>query len=325
MAGHNQSDSINKKYEEVISRWQKLLSDSNNRKQRLLQVQEQFRQIEELYLTFAKKASAFNSWFENAEEDMTDPVRCNSVEEIKSLRDAHRSFQDSLSSASSDFQQLANLDKQIKSFNVGPNPYTWFTMEALEETWRNLQKIIKERDGELAKEAIRQEENDKLRKEFAKLANNFHTWLTETRSTMMEGSGTLEEQHAAVGLKAHEVVNRGSELKKIEEMGSILESHLILDNRYTEHSTVGLAQQWDQLNQLGMRIKHNLEQQIQARNQSGVSEDALKEFSMMFRHFDKEKTGKCKSISRKNKKVLISIDFTKKKEFQLISRIFFTL
>ena len=35
--------------------------------------------------------------------------------------------------------------------------------------------------------------------------------------------------------------------------------------RYTEHSTVGLAQQWDQLNQLGMRIRHNLEQQIQVR------------------------------------------------------------
>ena len=55
---------------------------------------------------------------------------------------------------------------------------------------------------------------------------------------------------------------------------------------------MGLAQQWDQLNQLGMRIKHNLEQQIQARNQSGVSEDALKEFSMMFRHFDKDRTGR---------------------------------
>ena len=55
---------------------------------------------------------------------------------------------------------------------------------------------------------------------------------------------------------------------------------------------MGLAQQWDQLNQLGMRIRHNLEQQIQARNQCGVAEDALKEFSMMFRHFDKDKTGK---------------------------------
>merc|ERR1712051_736393 len=292
MAGHNQSDSINKKYEEVISRWQKLLSDSNNRKQRLLQVQEQFRQIEELFLTFAKKASAFNSWFENAEEDMTDPVRCNSIEEIKSLKEAHAQFQASLSSANADFEALAQLDKQIKSFNVGPNPYTWFTMEALEETWRNLQKIIKDRETELDKEAIRQEENDKLRKEFAQHANSFHSWLTETRSSMMEGTGTLEEQLAAVGLKAHEVARRGSDLKKIEDLGAILEEHLILDNRYTEHSTVGLAQQWDQLNQLGMRIKHNLEQQIQARNQSGVSEDALKEFSMMFRHFDKDKSGK---------------------------------
>merc|ERR1712240_460660 len=77
-----------------------------------------------------------------------------------------------------------------------------------------------------------------------------------------------------------------------EDLGAILEEKLILDNRYTEHSTVGLAQQWDQLNQLGMRIRHNLEQQIQARNQCGVAEDALKEFSMMFRHFDKDKTGK---------------------------------
>merc|ERR1711997_1276447 len=292
-SGHSQSTAINKKYEEVIGRWNKLVSDSNHRKQRLLQVQEQFRQIEELFLTFAKKASAFNSWFENAEEDMTDPVRCNSIEEIKSLKEAHAQFQASLTAANTDFEALAQLDRQIKSYNVGVNPYTWFTMAALEETWRNLQKIIKDRETELDKEAIRQEENDKLRKDFAKHANAFHGWLTDTRSSMMEGQGTLEEQLATIGLFAHEVANKGGhDLKKVEDLGQILEEHLILDNRYTEHSTVGLAQQWDQLNQLGMRIRHNLEQQIQARNQSGVSEDALKEFSMMFRHFDKDKTGR---------------------------------
>ncbi|CAG2059108.1 unnamed protein product [Timema podura] len=255
-------------------------------------MQDQFRQIEELYLTFAKKASAFNSWFENAEEDLTDPVRCNSIEEIRALREAHAQFQASLSSAQADFEALAALDQQIKSFNVGPNPYTWFTMEALEDTWRNLQKIIKERDIELAKEAQRQEENDKLRKEFAKHANAFHQWLTETRTSMMEGSGSLEHQLEATKQKAIQVRARRSDLKRIEELGATLEEHLILDNRYTEHSTVGLAQQWDQLDQLGMRMQHNLEQQIQARNQSGVSEDALKEFSMMFKHFDKDKSGR---------------------------------
>jgi len=291
-SNHIQAQSINKKYSAVIARWNQLLADSAAREQKLLQVQEQFRQIEELYLTFAKKASAFNSWFENAEEDMTDPVRCNSIEEIRSLREAHAQFQASLSSAHADFDALAQLDKQIKSFNVGANPYTWFTMEALSDTWRNLQSIIKQRDAELAQEELRQEDNDKLRREFATHANNSYAWLTDTRQQMMEGSGTLEEQLAYIGIKAHEVAGKGADLKNIEDIGAVLEEKLILDNRYTEHSTVGLAQQWDQLNQLGMRIRHNLEQQIQARNQSGVSEDALKEFSMMFRHFDREKTGR---------------------------------
>jgi len=39
---------------------------------------------------------------------------------------------------------------------------------------------------------------------------------------------------------------------------------LVVACSYTEHSTVGLAQQWDQLDQLCMRMQHNLEQQIQA-------------------------------------------------------------
>ena len=91
-SGHDQTPSIQKRHANAIARWQKLLDDSVAMKQRLLRIQEQFRQIEELYLTFAKKASAFNSWFESAEEDLTDPVRCNSIEEIRALREAHAQF-----------------------------------------------------------------------------------------------------------------------------------------------------------------------------------------------------------------------------------------
>lgn len=104
----------------LCCRWQELLAASQARKERLIQSQEQHKkvlniemvvwsdsttkmfialvkqhisvgsvltfcclQVEDLFLLFAKKASAFNSWFENAEEDLTDPVRCNSVEEIR--------------------------------------------------------------------------------------------------------------------------------------------------------------------------------------------------------------------------------------------------
>ena len=77
-----------------------------------------------------------------------------SVEEIRALREAHAQFQVSLAAAQEDFNQLKALDKQIKSFGVGPNPYTWFTMEALEETWKNLQKIIEVRECARARKSV---------------------------------------------------------------------------------------------------------------------------------------------------------------------------
>uniref|UniRef100_A0A8D0CID1 Spectrin alpha chain, non-erythrocytic 1 n=1 Tax=Scleropages formosus TaxID=113540 RepID=A0A8D0CID1_SCLFO len=285
-AEHVQSRAIEARHAALMKRWNQLLSNSADRKKKLLEAQKHFRKVEDLFLTFAKKASAFNSWFENAEEDLTDPVRCNSLEEIRALREAHEAFRSSLSSAEADFNQLAELDRQIKSYQVVSNPYTWFTMEALEETWRNLQKIIKERELELQKEQRRQEENDKLRQEFAQHANAFHQWLTAEDPILMQ-SVTLCPQR-----KHQEIRAMRSQLKKIEDLGAAMEEALILDNKYTEHSTVGLAQQWDQLDQLGMRMQHNLEQQIQARNTTGVTEEALKEFSMMFKHFDKDKSGR---------------------------------
>ncbi|KXJ20343.1 Spectrin alpha chain, non-erythrocytic 1 [Exaiptasia diaphana] len=288
---HEQSPAIIKRHDDLIKRWQELLDASLARKERLIQSQEQYKKVEDLFLLFAKKASAFNSWFENAEEDLTDPVRCNSVEEISALQEAHAQFRLTLDQAEEDMYALRKLDRQIKSYKVQVNPYTWFTMEALEDTWDNLQKIIEEREEDLRKEAQRQEYNDGLRQEFAQHANAFHAWLTETRAIMVEGQGDLEDQLAEIKKKDAEIADSKADLEVIEGLGFQMEEALILDNRYTEHSTVGLAQQWDQLDQLAMRMKHNLEQQIQARKTTGVSEESLKEFTIMFKHFDKDKTG----------------------------------
>lgn len=144
-------------------------------------------------------------------------------------------------------------------------------------------------------EKARQEENDVLRQQFAGLASEFYKWLTDTRNEMMEIgsiSSSLETQLQATKQKSDEIRSVKQQFKRIEDLSSRLEERLILDNKYTEHSTLSLAQAWDQLDQLGMRMQHNLEQQIQARNQSGVTEESLREFSMMFKHFDREKTGR---------------------------------
>ena len=286
---------VRQRYDQVYERWQALLAASDSRRAQLKVAEAKFRHIDELYLQFAKKASTFNSWFENAEEDLTDPVRCNTIEEIRELISAHERFLGTLDNAVVDFEELQKLDAEIKTLQHGPNPYTWFTMETLRDTWRSLQKAIKDREIDLQSEQKRQEDNDNLRQKFANLASDFYDWLTDTRNNMMEIgnlSSSLENQLVATRIKLEEIRNVKPQFKKIEELSSKLEERLILDNKYTEHSVLSLAQAWDQLDQLGMRMIHNLEQQIQARNQSGVTESSLREFSMMFKHFDREKTGR---------------------------------
>ena len=69
------------------------------------------------------------------------------------------------------------------------------------------------------------------RKHFAQTANTFHSWLYSTRVEMMEVSGSLEEQLEATKDKAIEVRAQKTQLKAIEDIGGIMETKLILDNR----------------------------------------------------------------------------------------------
>lgn len=290
--GNSSSASIAQADATVTARWKKLLTAAEARKQKLNEALQLHQRIEDMFLEFAQKASQFNSWFENAEEDLTDPVRVNSLDEIKALRESHADFVRSLEGAREKFDALGSLHKKISTYTTAKNPYTWFTIETLDETWKSLESAIRDRNEDLVAEAKRQEDNEGMRKQFAKHANEFNAWLTQTRNSLVDGTGTLEAQLDATKEKHAEILRKKAALKSIEDLGARMEEMLILDNKYTEHSTVSLAQQWDQLEQLAMRMQHNLEQQIQARNMTGVSEEQLREFNETFRFFDKDRTGR---------------------------------
>lgn len=65
---------IEKLHGDLLKRWNDLLKLAEAKKNRLDNFEKSYKEIEDLFLQFAKKASAFNSWFENAEEDLTDSV-----------------------------------------------------------------------------------------------------------------------------------------------------------------------------------------------------------------------------------------------------------
>ncbi|EDL13221.1 spectrin alpha 1 [Mus musculus] len=303
---HSQAKAIEEQHAALLRHWEQLLEASRVHRQKLLEKQlplQKFLQAEELFMEFAHKASAFNNWCENAEEDLSEPVHCVSLNEIRQLQKEHEAFLASLAGAQEDFNYLLELDKQIKALNVPSSPYTWLTVDVLGRIWNHLPDIIKEREQELQKEEARQIKNFEMCQEFEQNASAFLQWIQETRAYFLDGSllketGTLESQLEANKRKQKEIQAMKRHLTKIEDLGDSMEEALILDIKY---STIGLAQQWDQLHQLGMRMQHNLEQQIQAKDTIGVSEETLKEFSttynlikmcLAFRHFDENLTGR---------------------------------
>ncbi|KAL4674791.1 hypothetical protein H8959_018725 [Pygathrix nigripes] len=287
-AQHSQSKAIEERYAALLKRWEQLLEASAVHRQKLLEKQLPLEKAEDLFMEFAHKASAFNNWCEKAEENLSEPVHCVSLNEIRQLQKDHEDFLASLAGAQADFKCLLELDQQIKALGVPSSPYTWLTVEVLERTWKHLSDIIEEREQELQKEEARQVKNFEMCQEFEQNASAFLQWILETRSLLKE-TGTLESQLEANKRKQKEIQAMKRQLTKIEDLGDNMEDALILDIKY---STIGLAQQWDQLYQFGLRMQHNLEQQIQAKDTKGVSEETLKEFSTIYKHFDENLTGR---------------------------------
>ncbi|XP_014652504.1 PREDICTED: spectrin alpha chain, erythrocytic 1 [Ceratotherium simum simum] len=293
-AQHSQTKAIEERHTALLSRWEQLLEACAAHRQKLLEKQQPLQEAEELFMKFAHKASAFNNWCEHAEENLSEPVHCVSLNEIRQLQKDHETFLASLEKHQTYFNDLLELDQQIKALNVPSSPYTWLTVEVLDRIWKHLSDVIKEREQDLQKEEARQVKNFEMCQEFEQNASAFLQWILETRAYFLDGSlleetGTLESQLEANKRKQKEIQAMKRQLTKIEDLGDSLEEALVLDVKY---STIGLAQQWEQLYQLGMQMQHNLEQQIQAKDTRGVSEETLKEFSKTFRHFDENLTGR---------------------------------
>ncbi|KAI6661821.1 Spectrin alpha chain, brain [Oopsacas minuta] len=299
---------VHLKLEDIDKRWNFLRKNTEDRKSRLLRSLELSIKIDNLFLSFAKKASAFYSWFESAEEDLMETVVCSSIEETNQLRNHDIHFIGTLSWAQAELKQLLALDRQIQSFTTLPNPYTWYTHDSLQESWNSLQSIIQKRQSALDKECMRQERNDKLKRSFADKANLFHLWLFNTRRSMVENTGQLHEQLELLQLKFENISEKQNELSVLERLSCELQDEMILDNPYTQHTSVGLSQQWDQLSQLGRRMIYNLQQQILSKNMTGVSEEDMKDFQTLFNVYDEDRSGKLEE--KEFKSCLISLGYS---------------
>lgn len=74
------------------------------------------RGVDDLFRKFAKQASLFNLWFENVEEDLTDPVRFTYIREIENQ------FKISLDTAKQELNSSQDLNKELSELTGTSTP-----------------------------------------------------------------------------------------------------------------------------------------------------------------------------------------------------------
>ena len=291
-ASHPDTPVVEAKSAEVVKEWKDFKHKVAERKAALLGAHSGRKATDESCLAFAEKAATLNNWMDNAMEDLTDPISVNSVEEAKALEANHDKFQQSAKSTTGEMDGLVSHGKEIKGLGVESNPYTPFTGDSLAEKWAQSNAAASDRTGHIAEEIKHQEDNDRLRREYANVANEFAAWLETTKATLVDaGNLTLEEQLEGIKARNVEIEAHASKVDSINELSHKIEAAFILDNKYTEHSAISLSQKYEALKRLGTVVQFNTEQKIAAKNNSGITEEEKKDWEETFEFFDKTKKG----------------------------------
>uniref|UniRef100_A0A3Q4G2D4 Actinin, alpha 1 n=1 Tax=Neolamprologus brichardi TaxID=32507 RepID=A0A3Q4G2D4_NEOBR len=253
------SPSVNARCQRICDQWDALGALTQKRSEALQRTEKLLETIDQLYLEFAKRAAPFNNWMEGAMEDLQDTFIVHTIEEIQGLSAAHEQFKATLPEA--DKERLAILGihneiaKIVQTYHVniaGTNPYTTINPQEINAKWDKVRQLVPQRDQALIEEHARQQNNERLRRQFANQANVIGPWI----QTKMEVSSTLT---------------------------------LPLPSSFSplQHIRVG----WEQLLTTIARTINEIENQILTRDAKGISQEQLNEFRASFNHFDRDHSG----------------------------------
>ncbi|KAG7302025.1 hypothetical protein JYU34_013480 [Plutella xylostella] len=317
--------SVNARCQRICSQWDRLGALTQRRRQALDDAERVLEQIDLLHLEFAKRAAPFNNWLDGTREDLVDMFIVHTIEEISGLMDAHARFKATLGEADKEYQAIVNLVHQVESIVKQhqipgglENPYTTLTAHELNRKWSDVRQLVPQRDGTLAAELRKQQNNENLRRQFAEKANAVGPWIERQMDAVtaigMGLQGSLEDQLQR--LKEYEagVYAYKPHIEELERIHQAVQEGMIFENRYSQYTMETLRVGWEQLLTSINRTINEVENQILTRDSKGITQEQLTEFRSSFNHFDKNRTGRL--APEELKSCLVSVGYSIGKDRQ---------
>uniref|UniRef100_A0A8C9T9E8 Actinin alpha 1 n=1 Tax=Scleropages formosus TaxID=113540 RepID=A0A8C9T9E8_SCLFO len=278
------SPSVNARCQRICDEWDALGGLTQKRSEALQRTEKLLETIDQLYLEFAKRAAPFNNWMEGAMEDLQDTFIVHTIEEIQGLSTAHEQFKATLPEADKERQAILGIHNEIakivQTYHVnmaGTNPYTTINPQEINAKWDKVRQLVPQRDQALIEEHARQQNNERLRKQFASQANVIGPWIQtkmeEIGRISIEMHGTLEDQLTHLRQYEKSIVNYKPKIDQLEGDHQLIQEALIFDNKHTNYTM-----EW----KLATIIFHI---------RVGWDQDQMNEFRASFNHFDRKRTG----------------------------------
>ncbi|CAK1543175.1 unnamed protein product [Leptosia nina] len=317
--------SVNARCQRICSQWDRLGALTQRRRAALDDAERVLEQIDLLHLEFAKRAAPFNNWLDGTREDLVDMFIVHTIEEISGLMDAHARFKATLGEADKEYQAIVNLVHQVESIVKQhqipgglENPYTTLTAHELNRKWSDVRQLVPQRDGTLAAELRKQQNNENLRRQFAEKANAVGPWIERQMDAVtaigMGLQGSLEDQLHRLKEYESGVYAYKPHIEELERIHQAVQEGMIFENRYSQYTMETLRVGWEQLLTSINRTINEVENQILTRDSKGITQEQLTEFRASFNHFDKNRTGRL--APEELKSCLVSLGYSIGKDRQ---------
>ncbi|KAK3749497.1 hypothetical protein QZH41_013472, partial [Actinostola sp. cb2023] len=326
---YSKADDVTSRCQKICDNWNELGELTGNRLQNLQDTEQRLQQLDNLRLEFAKKASPFNNWLEGAREDLMDMFIVHTVEEIQELRDAHETFKANMPAAQAEYESITDLDNEIKQLSDQENPYTSLVIEDIIIAWNEVLGLVPKRDDLLREENYKQEQNERLRIDFAKKANVVGPWIKQEseklRSIVFNMTGSLEKNLSILQQEETTLSGFKPNIEELEVINQQVQLALIFENPHTQYTMEDLRVRWEQLLTATAMNINEVENQILTRDSKGITQEQMNEFRASFNFFDKDESGKLEP--NEFKQCLVSLGYSLKegdkgdKEFERLMRI----
>ena len=159
------------------------------------------------------------------------------------------------------FQWNGIFDKQIDVVLHWKLWLFWLFSQILGTKWRETQDLVPKRDATLHSEMKRQENNERLRRQFAQKANIVGQWIEHQLDIVTNlglQKGSLEEHQKKLVSVEKEISLYKPNLDELEHYNQEVQESMIFENRHTPYSMeVSSFKSWmDAHNHIGHQCYH---------------------------------------------------------------------